>query len=87
MDLNLRGLPSSYRTDLLQRLPDPVFRRPHIELILQIQPQLSGRAERLTEPQRGIGRDRGFLIDNSFDARARNATRFRECSGRQAQWN
>jgi hypothetical protein len=36
--------------DLLQLFSDLAFRRPHIEFILQVQPKLGRRPERLAKP-------------------------------------
>src|SRR6516165_5435171 len=82
-----RGFTPPHRIDLLKLVSNPASRRPHIELVLQVQPKLGRGAERLAEPQRGIGCDRGLFIGNAFDAGARNATRLCKCTCRQAERN
>src|SRR5690242_510129 len=82
----LRGV-SRHGRDVIQFLADAAPRRADIELVLQIQPELRGRAERLAEAECRIRSDGGFLICNSFDTRPRNTTGLCERTCGQPEWN
>lgn len=74
-----------YRYDAVKLLPDTLHRCSHIEIILQVQPELRRSPQRLAEPQRAIGGDRGRLDGDPFDPRARNAASLRQCAGRKSE--
>jgi hypothetical protein len=61
------------------------FCGPYIEVILQVEPKLSRRAESFAQPQRAIDSDCDFFVGNSHHARPGNAARLRKRSSRQPE--
>src|SRR5262249_38574503 len=55
------------------------------ETVLQVHPELSGGAEKDTEPQRGVGRDAGLLVAQSLDPSPWHVELGRQRVGGQAQ--
>jgi hypothetical protein len=66
------------RDDAVQLLADPPPGRAHVELVLQVEPEFGGSAQRLAEPERGVRGYRGLLAGDPLNARARNTAGLRK---------
>jgi hypothetical protein len=73
------------RLDVAQRFGNGALRSQHVETGLEIERELSRRAEKFCEPQRRIGTDAELLARNPFDAGTGHAARFRNSVGRQPE--
>src|SRR5262249_25630357 len=70
------------RLDLVQLTPDAELSRADIVGILQVQPELTRRMQRLREPKGCVRSDRGLLVCNPLDPGPRHAASLGERPGR-----
>ena len=83
----LRRLRLVYGLDTIENLAEIALRDLKIMVILQIEPKLCRRAERLGEPKRGIGGNAGLFAGDAFDPRARQAASLGKSPRRHLQRN
>src|SRR5205814_8946324 len=74
-----------YRLDAIQKLAEVAFRDLNVEIVLQIEPKLCRRAERLGESKGSIGAYARLFARDPLNSRARQAANFRKRARRHLE--
>jgi REP element-mobilizing transposase RayT len=77
-----RSRSRDYGADSLQILADLEFSGPNVIRVLQVQPDLHRRVERLRQPERGVCGDARFFVRKPFDPGTWDTADLRERAGR-----
>src|SRR5581483_6715231 len=81
----LRRLRLVDRLDAVDDLAEIAPRDLNVIVVLQVEPKLRRRAERLGKPKRGVGGDAGLFAGDPLDPRARQAASLGEGACRYLQ--